>query len=535
MHRRDFLKHSGAVVAAGGLVGTGAAILTDTVQAAEIGPQGGLGRWNQALAMRMAAAQKAARRPLPPHPANGEEESYPGYLANFSKGLPHNDRGEVDPSAYQAMRHALQVGDPILFEQIPMGGTLRLTSPQSAFAFDLIGPDSHSLATRPAPRIDSPEGAAELAENYWMALARDVPFARFVTDPTIAAACADLSQMSDFRGPQEKGHVDPATVFRGVQPGCLVGPLLSQFFWLPIPMGSITVDQRQRTTMPGIDYLTRFDDWLAAQRGQISTQDAFDSTPRYLRSMRDMGQWVHVDALYQAYHCACLILLGAKAPLDPGLPPVTSRTQAGFVEFGGPHVLTLVTEVATRALKATWYEKWLVHRRLRPEAFAGRVHQQLTGQASYPIHAEVLNSGAAAAVYRRTGSYLLPMAFPEGCPCHPSYTAGHATVAGACVTILKAFFDENWVLPNPVVPDEDGVSLHSYNGPALTVGNELDKLANNVGIGRNMAGVHYRSDNQESLLLGEQVALEMLAEQKACHNQRFNCSLTTFSGQTLTL
>jgi PAP2 superfamily len=256
---------------------------------------------------------------------------------------------------------------------------------------------------------------------------------------------------------------------------------------------------------------------------------------RYIRSMRDIGQWVHVDALFQAYHCACLILLGMGAPLDPGLPPVASRTQAGFVEFGGPHVLTLVTEVATRALKATWYEKWLVHRRLRPEAFAARVHHRMTGAADYPVHPAILHSAAAQAVYSRYGTYLLPMAFPEGSPAHPSYTAGHATVAGAGVTILKAFFDEEYVLPRPVVPDADGLTLQPYAGPPLTVGNELNKLANNIGIGRNMAGVHYRSDNQESLLLGEAVALQMLAEQKACHNQRFTWSLTTFDGQKITL
>ena len=29
---------------------------------------------------------------------------------------------------------------------------------------------------------------------------------------------------------------------------------------------------------------------------------------------------------------------------------------------------------------------------------------------------------------------------------HPAYGAGHATVAGACVTILKAFFDTSAVL-----------------------------------------------------------------------------------------
>ena len=36
---------------------------------------------------------------------------------------------------------------------------------------------------------------------------------------------------------------------------------------------------------------------------------------------------------------------------------------------------------------------------------------------------------------------LLPMAFPEGSPMHPAYGAGHATVAGGCVTMLKAFFE----------------------------------------------------------------------------------------------
>jgi hypothetical protein len=44
----------------------------------------------------------------------------------------------------------------------------------------------------------------------------------------------------------------------------------------------------------------------------------------------------------------------------------------GFGTFGGPHILALLTEVSTRALKAVWYQKWLVHRRLRPEEFGGR-------------------------------------------------------------------------------------------------------------------------------------------------------------------
>jgi hypothetical protein len=52
---------------------------------------------------------------------------------------------------------------------------------------------------------------------------------------------------------------------------------------------------------------------------------------------------------------------------------------------------------------------------------------------------------------RRAGSVaVLPAAFPEGFPTHPSYPAAHACNAGACATILKAFFDPDYLLPHPV-------------------------------------------------------------------------------------
>jgi hypothetical protein len=210
-----------------------------------------------------------------------------------------------------------------------------------------------------------------------------------------------------------------------------------------------------------------------------------------------------------------------------------SATQLGFVEWGGPHILSLVTEVATRALKAVWYQKWFVHRRLRPEAFAGLVHNHRTGAASAPLHADVLEAGVLDEVYARHGTYLLPLAFPEGCPTHPAYGAGHATVAGACTTILKAWFDTDAELADPVVPTADGTALVPYVGPALTVGGELDKLASNIGLGRNGAGVHWRSDYAESLRLGERVALGILAEQKATYNDAPTLTLTTFDGETV--
>jgi hypothetical protein len=176
-----------------------------------------------------------------------------------------------------------------------------------------------------------------------------------------------------------------------------------------------------------------------------------------------------------------------------------------------------------------------VHRRLRPEVYGGRVHNHKAGAASYPLHQEILSSPVLDAVGQAHGTYLLPMAFPEGSPTHPSYGAGHATVAGACTTMVKAFFDESFVLPNPVVPSPDGAGLVPYSGPPLTAGHELDKVAANVAIGRNAAGVHWRSDYTESLRLGEAVALTILEEQKACYNERFEWTLTKFDGTAVTL
>ena len=229
-----------------------------------------------------------------------------------------------------------------------------------------------------------------------------------------------------------------------------------------------------------------------------------------------------------------------RTPFDEGNPYLNSTTQEGFGTFGAPHVAVLMTEVATRALKTVWFQKWFVHRRLRPEVFAGRIHQTLYRNANYPIHSEILSSVSSSnrlGKYLSAGNALLPMAFPEGSPLHPSYGAGHACVAGACTTILKAFFNESTVIQNPVVPDSTGTVLVPYSGSEnLTVGGELNKLASNVALGRNVTGVHWRSDATESLKLGEEVAINILKDQANCYMENFNgFTLTKFDGTTITV
>ncbi|KOX26472.1 phosphoesterase [Saccharothrix sp. NRRL B-16348] len=494
-------------------------------------------RRTEARLSRLASAEALDRQPWPEHVNNGEEGDYP-YVANYSKGLPHDEVGEVRPEAYNTLLRALATGRSEDFERIPLGRGVKLTNPQAGLAFELEGPDPQSLAVPPAPRIDSARNSAEAVELYWMALTRDIPFTEYDGHPLIAQAADELSRLSDYRAPKVDGRVTPATIFRGGTRGDLRGPFLSQFLLRDVQYGTLRIPQLHDTVRPDRDFLTDFDAWRAVQEGGSTPPIKRDHVNRrYLRNGRDMANYVHFDALYEAYLNAALILLDLNAPVDAGNPYRHSANQIGFGTYGPPHLLSLVTEVATRALKAMWFQKWYVHRRLRPEAFGGRIHAHLSGLRDYAmIDREVLDSEAVKLTYEKHGSYLLPQAFPEGSPTHPSYGSGHATVAGACVTVLKAWFDESWALPKPVVANAAGTALVPYTGgEALTVGGELDKVAANVATARNMGGVHWRSDFTESLLLGEAVGIGVLRDHVRVNHEDASFGLTRFDGRRVTI
>lgn len=565
-NRRQFIgrvgKLSAATIAASA-IGLKPLVGTDNAEASAIGEASNV-RAQKALVIRRDAA--IANRQQTPnalqHPTNPDDDLYPNKIGSYSKGLPHHNNGEVNINAYNALVNALTTGNPADFDAIPLGtppnhSRRKLVNPQSGLAFEMEGPDSHSLVQPPAPAFDSPEEGADIAENYWMALLRDVPFSQYDTDPIAHDAVADLNLFGDaFKGPKRNGSnqltgVTTANLFRGLTPGDLRGPYISQFFWLPCNFGANVLEQKIRTAEPGTNYVTTFDKWLEVQNGFAQGPNVLDATPRYIRNGRDIGQWVHIDVLFQAYFQAFLVLAGLGAPFDNGNPYRLSPTQDGFGTFGGPHIATVLCEVATRALHAVWYQKWLVHRRLRPEVFAERCDRRLTVSGNtYPIDHEILDSLQSSSRLGKyfSGSYFLPLAFPEGSPLHPAYGAGHATVAGACVTVLKAWFHEPTQIiklvprigrTNPVIASDDGLSLLDYTGTdaaALTVGGELNKIASNVALGRNVAGVHWRTDAIESLKLGEAIAIKILTEQRSCYNENFNgFSLTKFDGTTITV
>jgi len=531
--RRNFL---GRVVGAAGVTLAGSPLISGKNGEAggvDIAPETALQRRNEAYEIRHQAAVAEKNESLAPHPDNGDDALFANKIGSYSKGLSHNVLGEVNLNAYRELLAALAGGDPGRFEAIPLGGSVKLTNPQAGYAFELEGADPHRIGIPAPPAFSSAWEASEMVEVYWQALTRDVAFINYSNDPLIAQAAIDLSAMSDFRGPKSGGAVTQDTLFRGNTPGDLTGPYISQFLWKDIPYGATTIVQRYRTTIRGDDHMTSYAEWLNTQNGMpAASGNMFDSTPRYVRNGRDLGEYVHRDLTYQTFLDACCILLSfGPAALDTANPYLTSKTQSGFATFGPPHILDLVARAANAALKAAWYQKWLVHRRLRPEVFGGRIHNRVTGAASYPIHADVLNSNALVQVHNKFGTFLLPQAYPEGSPTHPSYPAGHPSISGACATMLKWFFNESFVIPNPVQASADGLSLLPLPGPPLTIGGELNKAAANVGIGRDTAGVHWRSDGMEGLKLGEAVAINILADFRATFNEDFaGCSLTKFDG-----
>ena len=531
-----------------------------------------------------------------------------------------------DPDHYQQFVRGIDSGDPRDFRDTPLGPKgASLNQPvewKSQFAqakdtkvrawesagagllFDLQGPDCQSITMPPAPTVDSDEYAAEVAEVYEMAMLRDIPFAEFDTHPDVAAAIERLNNLAWFENvdlplsnearDRRRGRLTTQNAFRGTAFGDIKGPYISQFLCRGTPeiggdrdgvldglvaYGAMVFDNKVRTATPNKDYMTTWPWWLDVQNGaDLRSQETYESgerTPegctdplpkyRFITTPRDLATYVHYDALYQAYLNACLAMLAMKVPFDPGIPfqaDDLSDYQQGFAHFGGPHILSLVTEVATRALKAVRYQKFNVHRRARPEAIAGRIHQwrktqlpslapvaNLSDKISDTLHRVSLYNKAqnerhlselcdpspeAVREYSDDNVYLLPMAFAEGSPMHPSYGAGHATVAGACVTILKAFFDHGHVLPQPYVTTRTGTDLESVDHSlALTVEGELNKLASNISIGRDWAGVHFFTDYYESVRLGEKIAIGILEEQKLTYSENFSMTVPLFDGGSI--
>ena len=512
-------------------------------------------RVEAARGVRITVAQEDARVPAAKNVANGDEAMYADKGGTYTKGLPHDDFGRVRPDAYESFKKALNSGKFADFEAIKLGGTRTLNGPQGGLTFDLVGLDPIQFGqpeVPPAPPVASDQSATELLEHYWASLLRDVAFTDYAGNALAAEAASELGAQSTYLGPRDAGgHVTPDLLSRGSFPGEQLGPHVSQFFLQPAAFGAQPLSQMMESLVPNVDFMTTFADWLTVQNGNLTAAKIQkDPQLRYRRNGRDLAAYTHVDVLFQAYLTALLVADTIGVPVNPGNPYARSKTENGFGSFGGPDFTGTLCEVATRALNAVWLQKWMVHLRPRPEATGGIVHLIKSGQADKTDVKQsnvILNSKGLQRSFEKNKSWLLSQAFPEGSPMHPSYPTGHGTVGGACITVMKFFYDcSQKIRPllgkvnrDVVVPSADGLSLQPYTGAdrdRLDINGELAKLAHNVSLGHGVhAGIHWRSDTDTSILLGEAVALAFLRSRAQTYNEPFTVNLTKFDGTTATI
>ena len=351
--------------------------------------------------------------------------------------------------------------------------------------------------------------------------------------------------------------------------------------WLAVQNG-----QHNRTPLPGV----------LVGNGRRFMSRLRDLTTLYARDRRAR----HDDRLCQAFVNAAQILLSERYAFDAGLAwrgdthnAAVDENRAPAVPFDARHMLALLSDVADRAQKVVRTQQLPMYRRMAPENAAALFHTVYTHyhpqrDLDPPLDGKPYAKGDGSleavardliaeriAVYthpykdgkpegseiglavvieemlvqncKRSGdeTALLPMAFPEGAQINPAHGAGHAVVAGACVTLLKAFFNmrnpddrrkpaflvgpgERALVPSPGKDafDTDPGMLCVEIPFGLTLEGELNKLMWNVAGALNLAGVHYYSDTIECALLGEAMTIGMLRKQMLAHRPPPNVSMT---------
>ena len=544
---------------------------------------------------------------------NRDEERYKdnGYVGSFTKLLQHDANGILTAEGrknYEILLKAVESGSQDEFNKIQRANredqpSRVFINPQAAQMITLKGSGITYFTMPPAPAISSAEAAAEILEVYLYVLCADVNFTEYGTgensdspgwftnyfpnQQSITKWAADiLTKLGDaYKGPKNDAfQVTPDLLFRGKTRGDKNGPYISQFLLHPfyplfpsgcapfvgnlIGVGELNQKYLLRKQVYPVANAQDFG-YTRATFAQI--QDGFvpegysekdygpdlEQNPhRHLINGRDLGSLVHIDNPYEASYNALNILVYRDAPRSPVFPYNNGKinNEGDGHSMGIPDAYTLIGDACIEGFKAAWYQKWRVHRRLRPEAMAGLVDLAARNgfdnlNNTYNLHESLFREDLGRPVLelmkerpyyvdgqateRPQINLLLPLMYPEGSPAHPAYPSGHATVIGACTTVLKALFNESFKMTEllgrsrpystPVIPDpQDGTELIEYTEKdcdRMTVGSELDKLASNIALGRNFGTVHYRADGDEGIRLGEKVAMRLLQDRARTYTE----------------
>ena len=364
---------------------------------------------------RASVAYSQYLRAVPCHVNNEDEaELTPEYIGQFTKGMQHDANGVPSASNYQELLTAIANTSPSNFEAISRGfnASRKYVNPQAGLFLHLVGADTASLTMPPAPKFTSNEMGSEYVELAWMALARDVPFDQFGNEPITQAAIVELESLVDYKGIKP---VTGSNLFRSPFVGCTIGPYISQFMYMDAYYAKLKISQKLNPPIANKDFMVDWDEFLRVQNGVAPSEILMlNGTERYIITPRDIASYVQKDMNYQAFHIASMILLDMDAPLNPTNPYLQSLNQEGFATFGPQMITSMLAQISRMALDTVWYQKWFVHRRLRPEAYGGYLDRTKNSIQTFPVNGQALNSQAVSDIFTKHGSYLLPQAFPEG-------------------------------------------------------------------------------------------------------------------------
>jgi hypothetical protein len=412
--------------------------------------------------------------------------------------------------------------------------------------------------------LSSEYSAAELCELYGQSLLRDVQLGDYAGNADAALTIDALNSFGqyfvwtyDSSGNAVTANqypVNEKNLFRGVcdaQPD--TGPYLSGFLTLRRPPLFPSGCAANVANLTRANTFAKFGTLLEVVQGELLEEFGLtyaeyvalqnSEIPRpydcrhftgtgVIRTGRHLGDYVHVDNAYEEYIRATDILTGMNVDRSPNSPysrPSLNPNESDGPTLGPPDCWALVGAIRGEAERAAWTQKYLVARRARPEVMAALVHLAkadpnhfLRNLLSPAFFAPGPVSDLLERVKERNlvlngdveKNYLLPQMYPEGSPAHPAWTSGHATIAGACVTVIKAIFNNLVPIPVPAFGGEPDVATSNVKC-------ELDKVASNVAIGRGWGGVHYRSDGEHGILLGEQIAIDYLKNYSRTYAEEF--------------
>jgi hypothetical protein len=548
----------------------------------------------ECLKYKLALSNKCNGCKNKPVSQNSEEKKYSNYHYNglYHKAFYHDPTtgSLVNSNEYAQFRNAILDNNQQSASATPLapGFTIKQSDPLASLATLLIGSPQCNIHINNPPTLSSAAGAAEMVELYSHMLARDVPFSDYnlgnsiinniLVSPGYLTQPNVLNSLPDYT---PVGSIDVKTLFRGIGVGEQVGPYISQFLYLNVPMGGLTLPQIYNAPPTKAYCLLNslVNEWGRNRAEMINMQNTtitgFPATPTqnsaYIHDGRSLSEAVHADYICQFFLQTGLILSGLGVSTNTGFP-VYPNMGSFCTDAGSASLQGTLGHISNESLKHAWYRKWQIHRKQRPEAFSLQIDNVqntiVSNINNYDISSVILNNPILPVVETYNAqwgspafdnSFLLTTAFREGSPTHPAYPSGHAVIAGACITILKMFFnaDQSWSAVNmnntrinPISPqqyvqsDSTGANLIPYtdgDNVEMTICGELNKLASNISIGRNWAGIHYRTDAIQGILLGEQVAIRYMEDMLSSYVQNNlnktvpTIKFTNYKGHTVTV